>query len=473
MTETKENAVNAPALETSFSGRTKKEGDIVSGTIVKVTDTVAFVDYGARSEGYLRVSELRDDTGALVLNEGDEIHATIISARGAVELSYKKAQAGQTLMALQNAWKEGRPVSGKIVAVNKGGYEVRVEGVRAFCPASQLSLHFVQEPAREVGETYDFKITEFSQGKKGLVVSRRALLEGKREEMKAVLGEKIRVGDHLQGKVTEIREFGAFIDLGDGLEGLLHVSEISHEHVNHPSEKLNVGDAVEIQVIRIETEKVRVALSMKSLVADPWTTFFEDNEVGTALKGTVMRLESFGAFVKLAPGIEGLLHISAISADKRLNHAEDALSSGEEIDLIIEKIDRNKRRIGLMTPEVAEARKPVEITAKVGEVVKGPVTRVEKFGVFIQVEPKVEGVIPNGEMMTDRGADHRKLFPLGTEIEAKITEIDARRGRVRLSRKAVAEEDERQAMDAFRKANSAPGSLGSFGDLLKDFLKTE
>jgi len=471
MTESKEKEA-APELETSFAARTNKEGDIVSGTIVKITDSVAFLDYGARSQGYIRLSELKNAEGELIIKDGDTIHATIVSARGAIELSYKAAQVNQVIDELRKAWKGQQAVEGKIAGVNKGGYEVRIRGVRAFCPASQLAMHFVQEPAREVGNLYEFMVTEFDDGK-SIVVSRRALLEARKDEMRDALSERLRVGDRMQGTVSELRDFGAFVDLGDGIDGMIHVSEISHERVNHPNEKLSVGDAVEVEVIRIEVDKARVALSMRKLEADPWSDFLDQHTVGQTVHGIISRMEEFGAFVELGPSVEGLLHVSAITKEKRIGHPQEVYEIGEEVDLIIEKMERDRRRIGLMTPEIAEARKPVEITVKVGQIIKGPVTRVERFGVFIEVEPKVDGLIPNAEMATQRGADHRRQFPVGTELDAKVMEIDKKRGRVRLSRKALEEHDEREAIKEYEKAQAAPASLGSFGDLLKDFLKDE
>jgi len=472
MTDTNENASKAKELQTSFAARSNRKGDIVAGTIVKITDSVVFIDYGARSEGYVRLSEFKDAEGQLTVAEGDKIHAVIVSAQGAVELSYKAAQANQAIGDLQIAWKNKTPVEGKIAGVNKGGYEVRINGARAFCPASQLAFGFVDEPAREVGKTYQFFVTEFDGGK-SIVVSRRALLEFQKEEAKSAMGERLRVGDRLQGKVVEIRDFGAFVDLGDSIQGMVHVSEISHTRVNHPNEKLNVGDAIEVEIIRIDVDKAQVGLSMKRLEADPWADFAAAHEVGQTLTGLVVRMEDFGAFVSLAPSIEGLMHVSAISAEKRINHPSEVYEIGEEVEVLIEKIDRDRRRIGVMTPAVAEARKPVDITVKEGQVLKGPVTKVEKFGVFIEVEPNVQALIPNGEMATQRGADHRRMFPVGTELEAKVMEVDKKRGRIRMSRKAMEEHNEREAIDAYTKAQATPDSLGSFGDLLKNFLKNE
>lgn len=463
---------NAPArapLQASFNARTVKAGDIVVGKLVKITGSIAFVDYGARSEGYIELSELKGPDGELLHQPGAEIEVEVIATRGAVQLSYKKAKANKAIDDLRAAWKAQAPVNGKVVAVNKGGYEIRVNGVRGFCPSSQMADRFIREQAREVGKTYEFRITEFDE-RKGLVLSRRILLEENRAAMMNTLGERVRVGDRVQGKVTQLADFGAFVDLGDGIEGMIHVSEISHTRIDHPRQRFSEGDAVEVEVIRVEPEKGRVALSTKRLESDPWSDFVGKLEIGAQLKGTVVRFQDFGAFVNIAEGVDGLLHVSAITTERRIDRPSQVLEMGAEIDVVVEKVDQNRKRVSLVTPEVAEARKPVEIGVKVGEVCKGKVSRVEKYGVFLEIAPKVVGLIPNAEMATDRGTDHLRMFPVGTELEVKVLEIEKSRNRIRLSRKALLNNDEEQAYREYRKGNKAPESLGTFGDLLKGFL---
>lgn len=472
MTDTKASPAS-PVSPPRLSGAPPKEGDLVTGTIVKITGNVAFIDYGARSEGYIELGELRDEEGNLTVGEGDTVSAEVVNTRGAVQLSARRAQAVAVRERLHEAWKRGEPVEGRIVSVNKGGFEIRVDGIRAFCPLSQIGEHFPREPAREVGRTYTFKITEFGDGQ-SLVVSRRALLEEQKQQMREALGERVRVGERLQGKVTQIKDFGVFIDLGDGLEGMIHVSELSHGHVGHPRERVNEGDAVEVEVIRVDTERGRIALSMKALERDPWSVFVDELKVGQTLKGTVDRIQPFGAFVKLADGIDGLLHVSGITTERRIEDPAEVLTAGQEIEVVVEKIERDRKRIGLITPEVAVERKPQpQVEIKQDEIVRGPVVRVEKYGVFVEIAPKVVGLIPNAEMNTDRGADHSKLFPVGTELEAVVIEVDRKRGRIRLSRKAVEQVEETRALNDFRKKEKAPQSLGSFGDLLKDFLSRQ
>lgn len=455
-------------MPTSFSGRNPKVGDLVSGKIVKITGNVAFVDYGGRSEGYIELGELRDAEGNLAYGEGDALEAAVINVRGAVQLSARQVQASKVKEALHGAWKSQTPVEGRIVAVNKGGFEVRVDGIRAFCPLSQIAEHFLKEPAREVGKTYTFMITEFGDGK-SLVVSRRPIIEARKKAMRETLNERIKVGERLQGKVTQVKDFGAFVELDEGVEGLIHVSEISHERVGHPRERFAVGDAVEVEVVKIDAARGRVGLSTKTLEDNPWKSYVQGIEVGATVTGTVDRIQDFGAFVKLAEGVDGLLHVSGISTD-RIAHPNEVLEEGQELTLVVEKIERDRQRIGLVSPEVAEKRKPVEIKVKSGDIVKGKVQKVERFGVFLELESGAVGLIPNGEMDTDRGADHLRMFPVGTELEVAVLDVEKRKGRIRLSRKALKTAVERKAIDDYKKRENAPQSLGSFGDLLKDFL---
>lgn len=472
MSEPEQPTAPDDAVNAGFAGRTVRVGDIVAGRIVKITGNVAFIDYGARSEGYIELGELRNDDGTVNAEEGLELEAEVVATRGAVKLSIKKAQAAKALGAIQEAWKNQTPIEGKIVGVNKGGYEIRLDGVRAFCPNSQLAERFVREPSREVGKTYTFIISEYGKGK-SIVVTRRPLLAKEKAARMNTIGDNVNVGEIRQARVTRLQPFGAFCDIGEGLEGLIHVSEISHQRIGHPREKLTEGDAIDVKIIKVDAAKGRIGLSIKALSEDPWTAFANSLTVGQPLKGKVERLQPFGAFVNIAPGVDGLMHVSVITAH-RIEHPSEALTVGDEIDVVVEKVDRERKRISLMSPAVAETRKPVEIPFKTGDKVKGKVHKVEGFGVFLDIEGVV-GLIPNAQMDTERGADHTRMFPVGTELEVKVLAIEkSGRGgpRIRLSRKALKFHDEEVAIREYRqKQRQESASLGTFGDLLKDFLK--
>lgn len=456
----------------SFVPRTVSAGDMVTGTVVKIAGSVAFIDYGARNEGYIELGELRDADGNVTVEVGSEVEAEVLETRGAVRLSARKAQAKAARGELRTAFEAKRPVRGRVAGINKGGFEVRIEGARAFCPRSQIAERPPADPARLVGQELDFIITEYPE-KKSLVVSHRSYLDQQRDAARSTLGTRFRKGDRLQGKVTQLQTFGAFVEISPGVEGLVHVSEISHTRIDHPNQRLQVGEAVEVQVKSVDIERGRVSLSMKSLESDPVTEFLDGLEVGATMTGTVAVLQDFGAFVNLHPGVDGLLHVSAISAEKRINHPSEAVSEGQKVEVIIEKIDRVKRKIGLMTPEVAASRVPVEINFKKGDVLKGKVTRVEQYGVFIELSEGVVGLCPNGEMATDRGTDHRRMFPIGTELEVKVVEIERARNRIRLSRKAMLNHDENTAFADYKKQQNETGSggMGTLGDLFADLLK--
>ena len=319
----------------------------------------------------------------------------------------------------------------------------------------------------------EFLITEFSK-KGGLVVSRRKLPESRRKEAQATLAERIKPGDRLQGTVTQLKDFGVFVAIADGVEGLVHVSELSHDRSVQPGTVARVGDVVEVAVLGVDSEKGRVSLSFKQLEADPWTAFADEHQVGQSVQGFVTRVQDFGVFVKVAAGIEGLLHVSAIKANERIDSASGLFEAGEEITVVIDAIDTIKRRISLLTPEVAAARKPIEVNFKVGDVFKGKVRKVERFGILLDLEDGNVGLIPNAEMGTNRGTDHFRMFPVNTEIEVKVLEIDLKKRRIRLSRKALLNHDEEQAFAEYKKQAAAPVfALGSFGDLLSQHLKNQ
>ena len=447
-----------------------KLGQLVTGTIVKVTGAVAFVNFGARNEGYIELAEFAETADSI--KEGDSVTAEIVSTKGGVQLSYRKAQNHQKLASLKNAMSEQTPVKGKVAATNKGGFEIRFDGVRGFCPSSQFALKPITNGDSHIGEELDFLITEFTR-KGGLVVSRRKLLEAKRQAAQATLGERIKAGDRLQGKVTQIKDFGVFVELDEGVEGLVHVTELSHDRAVQPAERVKVGDAVEVAVLRVEPAKNRISLSFKQLEADPWSTFAKDHKATDKLSGFVTRIQDFGVFVKLASGVEGLLHVSAIKASERLESAQGTFEIGEEIEVVIDSIDATKRRIGLLTPEVAASRQPIEVSFKVNDVLKGTVNKVERFGVLLDLSDGNIGLIPNAELATDRGSDHIRMFPVGQELEVKVLEIDLKKRRIKLSRKALLNHDEEKAYADYKKQAKVPSSLGSFGDLLSQHLKNQ
>ncbi|ATB33398.1 30S ribosomal protein S1 [Melittangium boletus DSM 14713] len=475
--------------------RSVRIGEKVTGTIFQLGADTAFVSLAnAKSEAMIELRELKDDEGVLRYGVGDSIEAHVVEAgaRGIV-LSRALAKGSANLSMLAEARASGMPVEGMVLSVNKGGVEVAIGDVRAFCPISQLDIRFVEKPDQFIGEKLTFRVTEVRE--RNVVLSRRSLLEDEQKQLAAKTRETLEVGKVVKGKISGVRDFGAFVDLG-GVEGMIPVSEMSYMRVAHPSDVVKQGDEVEVEILRMEPgqpnspdkskQKERITLSMRARQEDPFKTALSEIKEGDRLQGKVVRLQPFGAFVELRPGVDGLVHVSALS-ERRIAHPRDAVKEGEVIWVQVEKIDPNDKRIGLRriseeeaqrpaeerpAAEAAEAKKPAEPPAprpKVGQVVVGKVDRIEPYGVFL-VFPGGKGLIPASETGTERGTDLRKKFSLGQELKVALVDIDPS-GKVRLSITAAERAEERAEVEAWTKSQKPVGGgkqgLGTFADLFK------
>jgi small subunit ribosomal protein S1 len=472
--------------------RSVRIGEKVTGKIFQLGADTAFVSLdGVKSEAMIELRELKDDEGILRYGVGDTLEAHVIEAgaRG-ILLSRALAKGSASMAMLAEARASGMPVEGMVLSVNKGGVEVAIGDVRAFCPISQLDLRFVERPDQFIGEKLKFRVTEVRD--RNVVLSRRSLLEEEQRKLAEQTRKGLAEGKVVKGKVTGVRDFGAFVDLG-GVEGMIPVSELSHVRVGHPSEVVKVGDEVEVEVLRMEAaqpsspdkakQKERITLSMRSRQEDPFKAALASIKEGDRLQGKVVRLQAFGAFVELRPGVDGLVHISALS-DRRIAHPRDVVQVGETVWVVVEKIDAHEKRIGLRRITEEEAQRPPEEKPapaakaaepqaprpKVGQVVVGKVDRIEPYGVFL-VFPGGKGLIPAAETGTDRGTDLRKHFSLGQEVKVAILDIDAS-GKIRLSITAAERAEERAELDAWQKSQKPAGSggkgFGTFADLLKN-----
>jgi small subunit ribosomal protein S1 len=380
------------------------------------------------------------------------------------------------------AREQRRRVRGVVFGFNRGGFDVLVEGIRVFCPASGMSLGPIENPEGLLGQRLEFTVPPAKAGTHGFVVSRRGILERQQRKAAKQLFRSLQPGQRLKGRVTQVREFGLFVDLG-GIEGLVHQSELSFSRGVRPQDAAKPGDEIEVQVLRVgegqtRKERERVSLSMKALQDDPWASHGELLEPGNVINGKVVRTTDFGAFIELAPQIEGLLHISELG--RELKHANQVLTEGQEIRVVVERADRKARRISLSKLSQAEekaleagtdaksARPP-----KPGAHLTVVVDKIDHAGLVVQI-PGVfgrrgRGFIPNSEMGTERGTDHRKGFPPGTQIPVKAIGVD-RDGGYRFSRKALLVEEEKRAVQDYRREVARQG-LGTFGDLLRAKLE--
>nr|MDP9121918.1 S1 RNA-binding domain-containing protein [Acidobacteriota bacterium] len=346
-------------------------GEKVSGKILSIGDQSIFVDLGTKSEGVIETAQLRDAEGNVTVNVGDTLEATVtaIEPEGGALVLKKRSSGGrgghqEVALELRQAHQYGMPVEGQVTGINKGGAEVQVYGMRAFCPLSQLDMRYVENPQQFIGQRLRFRVTRIEEGTRGrrpdIVLSRRAILEEEAQAKAAELRSRLQVGAVVTGKVTSITTYGAFLDLG-GLEGLLHVSEIGFSRLADPREVLAVGQEIEVQVIKIEKGKdekrpERISLSRRALERDPWRDAAERFPETTVVDGKVVRTESFGAFIELAPGLEGLVHISELGTGRRVNHAREAVQVGQEVKVRVLGVDVGKRRISLSMATAGEER---------------------------------------------------------------------------------------------------------------------
>jgi small subunit ribosomal protein S1 len=357
-------------------------GDLVRGRVIALGQTSAFVGIGAKGEATIELAEFRNpESGELTLAVGDQIEATVVddgSGGGSVVLKRALGRGGHVPAELEQALVHRIPVEGVVTGENKGGFDVQIGSLRAFCPASQIDRRR-GESAQYIGQRFRFRLTKIESGGRNVVVSRRDLLEEEAAEQAAQTWERLHVGAVVQGTVTSLRDFGAFVDLG-GVEGLIHISELGYARVAHPSEVLQVGQVVEMQVVKIDPPDAapgarrQVALSLKALAPDPWSTVLERFPVGSTVHGIVRRLEAFGAFVEIAPGVDGLVHVSKLALDRRVPHPRQVVHIGQEVEVTILAVDAEKRRIGLSMIEqarheqdAAQARERAEAAAMVSQ----------------------------------------------------------------------------------------------------------
>jgi small subunit ribosomal protein S1 len=342
----------AAMFEASVKTKRFVQGQTIEGTIVAIGPDVAFVDVGGKGEAVIEVAELKDDEGDIEVAVGDRIQAMVVSTAGGLTLSRALTRGAATLRPLEDAFHAGLPVEGKVEGAVKGGYVVRIARQRAFCPFSQIDTQRTADPSQHEGQVYKFRIIEYKDGGKNLVVSRRALIEEEQRAQAVEIRKAIVPGAVITGRVSSVREFGAFINLGAGVEGLLHVSEMGWSRTLDPAQVVEVGEEITVKVLRVEDDGQKIALGLKQLSEDPWSTVGETYEVGQVRAGKVTRLAEFGAFVELEPGVEGLAHASTFAPTGRANGWQKSVSQGMTGDFEILSVDLEKKRIGVaLVPE--------------------------------------------------------------------------------------------------------------------------
>ncbi len=445
-------------------------GDKIRGKIISIGGSSVFVDTGTKVDGAIERNELLDDDGNLMVEVGDELDLYVVAADES-EIRLSKAISGiGGLNLLRDAYEQKIPVEGKVVASIKGGFHVEVVKRRAFCPISQMDVVYVEDPSGYIGQTFTFLIKRFEENGRNIVISRRELLQkeldASRKEFMAELSED----SVLEGSVVRLVPFGAFVALAPGVEGLVHISELSWSRLDTPDQAVKVGDRLQVKVLGVkEGEKPnspRISLSVKQALGDPWADIQNQVAVGQKRLGKVTRCANFGAFVELSPGIEGLVHISEMSYTRRVMRPEEIVAPGDEIMVMVKEVDPDRKRISLSIKDAeGDPWADAQEKFKPGKTVTGQVEKKEGFGIFINLAPGITGLLPKSKIAaSDRTAEIEALKP-GATINVTIDNVNVSERKISLGTGDAADDQSWQEY-----TGGTGNSLGSLGDQLKKAL---
>jgi len=418
------------------SMRHLNEGEIVAGTVIAITANDVVVDVGYKSEGLVPIHEFTSRDGELQIGVGDEVEVLLEQTEGAdghVMLSKVKAERMRIWAQVETSFKEGKVIKGRVIDRIKGGLTVDV-GLRAFLPGSLVDIKPVKYLESFKGEELEFKVISLDRRRNNIVLSRRAVLEKEYAKRKAETLTKLKEGVRLPGVVKNITDYGVFVDLG-GIDGLLHITDISWGRVNHPSEHFAVGDEVEVVVLRFDPETERVSLGFKQTTEDPWTLVDKKYPLGSRVRGRVVSLVDYGAFVELEEGVEGLVHVSEMSWTKKVVPPSKIVSVGQEVDAIVSELDMSQRRISLSLRQV-ESNPWEDLAARfpVGTIVEGRVRNLTEFGAFVEITEEIDGLVHVSDMSWTKRVKHpSEVLARGDAVRARITNIDVTGQRVSLS----------------------------------------
>ena len=411
-------------------------GDVVRGTIVQVNDDNVVVDVGYKSEGVIPLVEFKDETGKIDVNVGDEIDVLFErreNESGLIGLSKEKADRQKIWGSLE----EGAVVEGKIVGRIKGGLTVDI-GINAFLPGSQVDLRPVRNLEKLLGATFKFKIIKLNKRRGNIVLSRRVLLEEQRETMRSDTLETLAEEQVVEGIVKNLTDYGSFIDLG-GIDGLLHITDMSWGRVNHPSDVLTVGEKIKVKILKYDRERERVSLGLKQITPDPWLEVETIYPVGTKVQGKVVSLTDYGAFVELQDGVEGLIHVSEMSWTKRIKHPNKLLTVGDEVETVVLALDTPNRRISLGLKQIEP--NPWEVIGEkfpLGTIIEGQVKNITDFGVFVGVDEGIDGLVHISDLSWTKRVKHpSEIFKKGDTVKAVVLNIDRENERFSLGLKQL------------------------------------
>ncbi len=415
-----------------------KVGDPIEGQIISIGTASVYVDTGTKSDGVVERIELLDEEGGFHYQVGDWVKLYVVSVNESeVILSKALSGAGQASM-IEEAFRSRTPVEGKVTGIIKGGFSVDIMGKRAFCPVSQMDVKYVEDQEVYLNDTHHFRITRYEEGGRNIVVSRRELLNEQIEQERKAFLETISAGSIVQGSVSKLMSFGAFIELAPGVEGMAHISELSWSRVEKPEDAVSPGESVKAKVLRIEDQGAgkapKISLSIKQMSGDPWDDLENHVKAGEQLSGKVVRLAPFGAFVEVAHGLEGLVHLSEMSHTKRIVKADEVVKAGDVVQVVVKSVDPDKKRISLSIKDaLGDPWVGVSVRYTVGSTVKGTLEKKENFGLLINLEPGITALLPASVMNASANASEYERLKPGDLTDVVISSVDEEKRRISLA----------------------------------------
>lgn len=464
----------AKLLNENFGDNKSIEKNVVNGQVISIDDGFATIDVGLKSEGRVPLREFSTPGQPAEVAVGDTVEVFVerIEGRGGLTiLSREKARREEVWASLEKSMEKNDRVTGVIFNRVKGGFTVDLGGAVAFLPGSQVDIRPIKDISPLMDTPQPFQILKMDRARGNIVVSRRAILEESRAEVRSELLENISEGSVVEGVVKNITDYGAFVDLG-GVDGLLHVTDISWKRINHPEDVLSVGQNIEVQVIRFNEDTGRISLGMKQLEHDPWDEFEKTYQVGNQFKGRVTNVTDYGAFIELEAGIEGLVHVTEMSWTKKNVHPNKIVSTSEEVDVQVLEIDSEKRRISLgMKQTQPNPWEEISQKFKVGDVIEGPVNNITEFGMFVGLGDDIDGMVHLSDVSwEDQSEDVLKAYSQGDTVKVKVLDIDPEKERVALGIKQLTDDPLKGAMSGIAKGAVVTGTVT---DIKATFVEVE
>ena len=421
-----------------------KPGAIVSGTVVEVRGDVVVINAGLKSEGIVPIEQFRNDAGEIDVAEGDIVKVALDSIEngfGETVLSREKAKRAMVWDELEEALEKNETITGRISGKVKGGFTVDIKDVRAFLPGSLVDVRPVRDPAYLEGKELEFKLIKLDRKRNNVVVSRRAVVESEHSEEREQLMDKLQEGAILKGVVKNLTDYGAFVDLG-GIDGLLHITDMAWKRVRHPSEVVNVGDELDVRVLKFDRERNRVSLGLKQLGEDPWDNIGRRYPANSRVFGKVSNVTDYGAFVEIEPGVEGLVHVSEMDWTNKNVNPSKVVQVGDEVEVMVLDVDEERRRISLGMKQVAaNPWETFAATHKKGDKVSGQIKSITDFGIFIGLDGGIDGLVHLSDISWNvAGEEAVREYKKGDEIAAVVLQVDAERERISLGVKQLAED---------------------------------